>query len=47
MEDVVNRTRVEDGGYSKHGIVTWFDWQVGGNIIVDVLLYTNHLTYLK
>ena len=25
MEDMVNRTRVEGGGYSKHDIITWFD----------------------
>ena len=47
MEDMVNRTRVEGGGYSKHDIITLFDYyQAGCNIIVDVLLY-NHFTYLK
>ena len=45
MEDMVNRTREEGGGYySKHDIITWFDQQAGCNIIVDVLLY-NHFTY--
>ena len=39
MEDMVNRTRIEGGGYSKHDIMTWYDQQAGCNIIVDVLLY--------
>ena len=42
-KDMVNRTRVEGGGYSEHDIIsnTWYDQQAGCNIIVDVLLY-NH-----
>ena len=36
---MVNRTRVEGGGYSKHDIVTLYDRQAGCNVIaVDVLL---------
>ena len=34
---MVNRTRIEGGGYSKHDIITWYDQQAGCNIIVDVL----------
>ena len=26
---MVNRTRVEGGGYSKHDITTWYDQQAG------------------
>ena len=40
MEDMVNRTRVEGGGYSEHEIITRFHSQAGCSIIVDVLLYT-------
>ena len=36
---MVNRTRIEGGGYSKHDIITWHDRQAGCNIIVDVLFY--------
>ena len=38
---MVNRTRIEGGGYSKHDIIALYDQQAGCNIIVDVLLY-NH-----
>ena len=41
---MVNRTRVEGGGCSKHDIITLYDKQAGCNIIVDVLLY-NHSAY--
>ena len=43
MEDMVNRTRVEGGGYSKHDIVTRYDERAGCNNIVDVLLH-DHVT---
>ena len=36
---MVNRTRIEGGGYSNHGIITRYDQQAGCNIIVDVLFY--------
>ena len=36
---MVNRTRVEGGGYSKHDILTQYDWRAGCNNIVDVLLF--------
>ena len=39
MYDMVNRTRIEGGGCSKHDIITCYDQQAGCNIIVDVLLY--------
>ena len=38
---MVNRTRIEGGGYSKHDIITRYDQQAGCNIIVDCLLYTS------
>ena len=38
MEDMVNRTRVEGGGYSKSTILLR-----GCNNIVDVLLYQSSL----
>ena len=35
---MVNRIiRIEDGGDSKHDIITWYDQQAGCDIIVDVL----------
>ena len=34
---MVNITRIEGGGYSKHDIITWYDQQAGCNIIVDFL----------
>ena len=34
---MVNRTRIEGGGYIKHDIITWYDQQAGCDIIVDVL----------
>ena len=43
QDDMVNRTRIEGGGYSKHDISVWYDQQLGCNIIVGVLLY-NHST---
>ena len=33
---MVNRTRVEGGGYSKHDIIARYDQQAGCNNIVDV-----------
>ena len=36
MEDMVNRTRVEGDGYSKHDIIARYDQQAGCNNIVDV-----------
>ena len=41
LYDMVNTTRTEGGGYSKHDIITWYNQQAGCKIIVDVLLY-NH-----
>ena len=48
MEDMVNRTRVEGGGYGKHELLhDLINRQVViPGIILDVLLY-NHFTYLK
>ena len=40
---MVNRTRIEGGGYSKRDIISWYDQQAGCNIIVDVLLYNRLL----
>ena len=40
---MVNRARVEGGGYSKHDIIARYDQQAGCNNVVDVLLY-DHFT---
>ena len=44
---MVNRTRVEGGDYSKHGIISArYDYQAGCNNIVDVSLYDNYMRIL-
>ena len=45
MYDMVSRTRIEGGGYSKRDIITWYD-QADCNIIVDVLQSTEQCDYI-
>ena len=40
LYDMVSRTRIEGGGYSKRDITTLYDQQAGCNIIVAVLQST-------